>query len=89
MGEAWEQGCEKVVLNNYRQSSEHLQFTNTVDTLLLRITDTLHTPDFTQAIHNDPNLVDICRSFQQDCPCTIAAVVNIRLALVLIVLASA
>ena len=37
------------------------------DTPLLRITDSFRGPNCTQAILNDPDLVDTRRPFQQDC----------------------
>ena len=40
---------------------------------LYTIMDIFYTPNCTQT---DPDLVDNCRPFQQDCPCTITAGIN-------------
>ena len=52
-----------------------------MDTPLLRIMDSFHSPNYIQTILNDFDLVDTHRPFQQDCPPSLLEQLNIRLVL--------
>ena len=49
--------------------------------------DAFCAPNYTQTIHNDPDLVDTCQPLQQDCPPSLQELT--RLVMLLIVPASA